>query len=388
MAPGPLGRGVDLFLHALLQALRGLGLALRGLALNLLNGETVFLLSLAADLGGDRGGALLGLCVGALLGLPAQLGLLLTHPNLDLGLEPALGLLLGPLQGRVGVTLEGLGLLGKAGLSLLAGPLLGLSREPVDERVEPALAGLEGRLGTVACLQSLLGLDGRLIDALLRLHLGRGSARLGAPNAVFDLAQRLFPRGGRSLARDAAGVLLSLLAKPAGGIAKLLLSARTQALAHLFKVLLGPFLNRARRCACRLSVALGRLAGLVGLDQPLAVKGSCLPGLGKLGAQAADLAGQLGDRALAGLGDRGADVPGKPASVGCSLSRSRSGLWAIDGAQPGFGRIRLGSLGGRLALWIGCVRHFAPGAADRTGGSGTARAYRRWRTPECGTAHA
>jgi hypothetical protein len=74
-----------------------------------------------------------GILAGPVLGLLAQLLLLLAHARLELLLGAAIGLLAGPL-GRLGhLALEVRGLLLQPRLRLGAGTVLGLAGEPLDQ---------------------------------------------------------------------------------------------------------------------------------------------------------------------------------------------------------------------------------------------------------------
>lgn len=141
-----IGGGLGLLLDALAKPVLGLDLSDLGFLTSLLKSSAGFLLDLALKLLGQRGGALLDLPACTVFGLAAQACLFLAHPNVELGAQAALGLVLDTLGSLLSLTLQNLGLALGALLGFRASLFLGFSRKALDKRIQPALGSALGRL--------------------------------------------------------------------------------------------------------------------------------------------------------------------------------------------------------------------------------------------------
>jgi hypothetical protein len=138
--------GLGLLLDAVAKPLLGLDLSDLGFLASFLKSSAGFLLDLALKLLGEGGGALLDLPAGTVLGLAAKPRLFLAHPNVELGAQAALGLVLDALGSLLSLSLENLGLALGALLGFRTSLFLGFARKALDERVQPALGSALRRL--------------------------------------------------------------------------------------------------------------------------------------------------------------------------------------------------------------------------------------------------
>jgi hypothetical protein len=331
---------------------RGLGLAARALG-----GRAGLLLGLALELRLQAGQAFLGLLAGALLGLLAHPRLLFLQLQLELRAVSPVGLLAGAL-GRLGrLALHALDLGLGPRLRLDAGALAGLTGHPVSDRLQALLGRGELALERDPLRGLLLKPPLRLVDlpgrALLALghparHLGlrglaSGLCRLGGRRAspLLRLVSQLLRRGTQLLLRAPSDLILGRVEARLGRPRRL----RPRGVDALLDLRLG----EGRR-------GLGAPAGIVGVASPhlrpdaravrlaqprLGVVGA-LTGELQLGAEAANLGGELGHPLLTGLLDDAAQLLGERTRA---RRGGRRGLPRGDRAQPRL----LGGVAGGLA---------------------------------------